>query len=156
LLPWVAVFALTKGVEAAFYRLLYSAHRQTLYCMSLLLGTFLIVGLNVALIPAFGLKGALYAAICGTIAIDSLAVAGLWRHLGRRFLLMALARLGLALGITAALVAGLRRLDVNPWTIAATACSFFPLLAAGLGLVPNPRRSELLRHAEPGDTAASP
>jgi O-antigen/teichoic acid export membrane protein len=156
LLPWVALFALTKGVEAAFYRLLYSAHRQTLYCVSLLLGTSLIVGLNVTLIPAIGLKGAIYAAIVGTIAIDSLAVVGLWHRLGRRFLVMALARLGLALGVTAALVAGLRGLDVNPWTVAVTACSVFPLLAAAFGLVPNPRRSELLRHAEPSDTAASP
>ncbi len=156
LLPWVALFALTKGIEATFYRLLYSAHRQTLYCMSLLLGTVLIVGLNVALIPALGLKGAICAAIVGTLAIDSLAVAGLSPYLGRRFLLSSAARLALALGITAALAAAVRRLDVNPRIAAFTACSVFPLLAAVFGLVPDPRRSHLLRPAETSDTATSP
>jgi O-antigen/teichoic acid export membrane protein len=156
LLPWVAVFALTKGFEAAFYRLLYSAHRQTLYCMSLLLGILLVVGLNVALIPALGLKGAIYAAIIGTIAIDSLAVTGLLRYLGRRFLVLSLARLAAALALTAALVATLNKFDGNPWSAALAACAVFPLLAAAFGLVPNPRRSQLLRHTEPGDTATLP
>ena len=156
LLPLVAVFALTKGLEATFYRLLYSAHRQTLYCMSLLLGILLVVGLNVALIPAVGLKGALWAAIVGTIAIDSLAITGLVRYLGGRFLVISIARLGAALGITAILIATLRKLDGNPWSAALAACGIFPLLATAFGLVPNPRRSQLLRHAEPGDTATLP
>jgi O-antigen/teichoic acid export membrane protein len=156
LLPLVAVFALTKGLEATFYRLLYSAHRQTLYCMSLLLGILLVVALNVALIPAIGLRGAICAAIVGTIAIDSLAIAGLLRYLGGRFLLLSMARLGAALGLTAALVAVVRNLDANPWSAALAACGLFPLLAAAFGLVPNPRRSQLLRHAEPGDTATLP
>lgn len=156
LLPLVAVFALTKGLEATFYRLLYSAHRQTLYCMSLLLGILLVVGLNVALIPTVGLRGALYAAIVGTIAIDSLAMAGLLRYLGGRFLLMSMARLGAALGVTAVVVAAVRNLDGNPWSAALAACGVFPLLAAAFGLVPNPRRSQLLRHGEPGDPATLP
>ena len=156
LLPLVAVFALTKGVEATCYRLLYSAQRQTLYCMSLLLGILLVVGLNLALIPAFGLKGAICAAIVGTIAIDLLAITGLLRYLGRRFLAMSMARLGAALAISAALVAALRNVDGNPWTAALAACGVFPLLAAAFGLVPNPRRSQLLRHTEPGDTATLP
>ena len=156
LLPLVAVFALAKGFEAAFYRLLYSAQRQTLYCVSLLLGILLVVGLNVALIPALGLKGALCAAIIGTIAIDSLAVTGLLRYLGRRFLLMSLVRLAAALALTAALVATVGRFEGNPWSAALAACAVFPLLAAAFGLVPNPRRSQLLRHAEPADTATLP
>jgi O-antigen/teichoic acid export membrane protein len=155
LLPWVAVFALTKGIEATCYRLLYSVHRQTLYCMSLLVGTVLIVGLNVLLIPALGLKGAICAAIVGTITIDSLAVAGILRYLGARFVVMALARLAMALAITAALVVGTRSY-LNPWTTALAACGVFPLLAAALGLVPNPRRSQLLGHAETSDTTVSP
>jgi O-antigen/teichoic acid export membrane protein len=156
LLPWVALFALTKGLEATCYRLLYSAHRQMRYCMSLLLGTLLIIGLNVVLIPVLGLKGAICAAILATIAIDSLALAGLWRDLGGRFFLVSLARLGLALGVTAASVAALRKLEVNPWNVAFAACGAFPLLAAALGLVPDPRRSQLLRHPETSHTAASP
>lgn len=156
LLPLVAAFALTKGFEATFYRLLYSAHRQTLYFMCLLLGILLVVGLNFALIPAVGLKGALCAAIVGTIAIDSLAITGLLRYLGGRFLVMSLARLGAALAVTATLVAILRKLEGNPWTAALAACGAFPLLAAAFGLVPNPRRSQLLRHTQPGDTAILP
>ena len=156
LLPWVAVFALTKGIEAACYRLLYSAHRQTLYCRSLLLGTLLIVVLNLVLIPAMGLKGAVAAAILGTIALDSLSLAGVQRFLDGRFLATSLARLALALAITAALVAGMRTIDLNPWTTALAACGVFPVLAAAFGLVPNPRRSELLRHTETSDTTVSP
>jgi len=108
------------------------------------------------LIPAFGLKGAICAAIVGTIAIDLLAITGLLRYLGRRFLAMSMARLGAALAISAALVAALRNVDGNPWTAALAACGVFPLLAAAFGLVPNPRRSQLLRHTEPGDTATLP
>ncbi len=156
LLPWVALFALTKGIEATFYRLLYSVHRQTRYCMSLLLGTVLIVGLNITLIRPLGLKGAICAAIVGTIAIDSLAVTGLSPHLGRRFLLSSAGRLALALGVTVALVAAVRGLEVNPRIAAVIACSVFPLLAAVVGLVPDPRRSQLLRPAETSDTAVSP
>jgi O-antigen/teichoic acid export membrane protein len=157
LLPWVAAFALTKGLEATCYRLLYSAHRQTLYCLSLLLGTLLIIALNVVLIPTLGLKGAICAAILATIVIDSLALAGLWRYLGGRFLLMSLARLALALGVvTAVSVAAVRKLEVTPWSAALVACGAFPLLAAALGLVPNPRRSQLLRHAGSTHTAATP
>ena len=156
LLPLVAVFALTKGLEATFYRLLYSAHRQTLYFMSLAVGILLVVGLDIALIPRVGLKGAISAAIIGTIAIDSLAIGGLLRHLGGRFLLLSLARLGLALAVTGALVAAVRKLDASPWDAALAACCVFPLLAGAFGLVPNPRRSQLLRHAEPVDTAALP
>jgi O-antigen/teichoic acid export membrane protein len=156
LLPWIAVFALTKGLEATCYRLLYSAHRQTLYCLSLLVGTLLIIGLNVALIPGLGLKGAICAAILATSVIDSLALRGLWRYLGGRFLLASIARLGLALGLTAALVAVLRNFDVNAWNAAFAACGAFPLLAAALGLVPNPRRSQLLRHAASSHTTATP
>jgi len=156
LLPWVALFALTKGLETTCYRLLYSAHRQMRYCMSLLVGTLLVIGLNVVLIPELGLKGAICAVILATLAVDSLALAGLWDCLGGRFLLVSLARLGLALGVTAALVAALRKLEVNPWNAALAACSAFPLLAAALGLLPNPRRSQLLRHAETSHTAASP
>jgi O-antigen/teichoic acid export membrane protein len=156
LLPLVAVFALTKGLEATFYRLLYSAHRQTLYCLSLLLGILLVVTLNIALIPAVGLKGAMYAAIVGTLAIDSLAIAGLVRYLGKRFLLMSLGRLAVALAVTAVAVAAVRNRDGNPWSAALVACAIFPLLAAAFGLVPNPRRSQLLRHSQPGDSASLP
>jgi hypothetical protein len=130
--------------------------RQTLYCMSLLLGTVLIIGLNVALIPAVGLKGAIYAAIAGTIAIDSLALTGILPYLGGRFAALSLLRLVLALAITAALVAAAQTMHLNPWPAALAACGLFPLLAAALGLVPNPRRSQLLRHAETSDTTVSP
>jgi O-antigen/teichoic acid export membrane protein len=151
LLPWIALLALTKGGEATFYRLLYSAHRQTLYCLSLLAGTVLIVCLNLWLIPTLGLKGAILAAICSTVVIDSLSVFGLWRRLGGRFLASAAARLFLALTAAAALVAVMRRIDAGPWITALIVCGLFPLLAALFGLLPNPRRSPLLRPMQGGD-----
>jgi PST family polysaccharide transporter len=154
LLPLIAVLAVMKGAEATLYRLLYSSHRQTLYCVSLLLGTALIVLLNFRLIPAFGLRGAVYAAIISTLVVDALSVSGLWRRLGRLFLATAAARLALALALTAGLVIGMRRVDVNPWTSAFVACGVFPVLAAVLGLLPDPRHSHLLRHVETGNPAA--
>ncbi len=154
LLPWIALFALLKGGEATFYRLLYSLHRQTLYCMSLLAGTALIVCLNLALIPTLGLVGALLAAIISTVAIDAVALVGLAPRVGGRFLTTTAASLVVALAITAALVAGAHRLGAGAWTTAIAACGLFPLLGAVFGLVPHPRRSHLLRHFETGDSAA--
>jgi O-antigen/teichoic acid export membrane protein len=154
LLPWVALFALLKGGEATFYRLLYSVHRQTLYCMSLLAGTVLIVCLNLALIPTLGLVGAILAAIVSTMAIDAVSVVGLVPRVGARFLTRTALSLALALAITAAWVAEAHKLGAGPWTTAVAACSLFPLIGVVLGLVPHPRRSQLLRHVETGEVAS--
>jgi|HubBroStandDraft_3_1064219.scaffolds.fasta_scaffold37756_2 O-antigen/teichoic acid export membrane protein len=154
LLPWIALFAILKGVEATLYRLLYSAHRQTLYCISLLIGTVLIVSLNVLLIPTRGLKGAIVAAIVSTIVVDAISLTGLVPRLGARFIALALLRLTLATLLIAALVGVLRHSDFGLWTIALAACAAFPLAAAVFGLLPNPRTSTLLRPFVPSDSAA--
>jgi O-antigen/teichoic acid export membrane protein len=153
LLPWIALFAVTKGFEATFYRLLYSAQRQALYFLSLLAGTVLIIALNFRLIPSLGLKGAILAAIVSTVVVDSLSVIGLLPRIGRVFLATAVIRVGLALAITWALVVEMRKLDLNPWITACAACTVFPALGACLGLLPHPRRSQLLEQLETGDTA---
>ena len=152
LLPYIAVFALMKGGEAAFYRLLYSAHRQNLYCGSLLVGTAIIWALNYLLIPRFGLVGAIGAAIVSTFIIDLICVVGLSRRIKPTFIAMSGARLVLAIGLTALLVAGIQKLGAGPWTVALLGCAVYPLLGAALGLLPHPRRSHLLKQADMNDT----
>ena len=150
LLPYIAAFALMKGGEAAFYRLLYSVHRQNLYCWSLLAGTAIIWSLNYLLIPKFGLVGAVVAAILSTLVIDVICIAGLARHIKPRFIALTGGRLVLALGLAALLVEGARKLGAGPWTMALAACMVFPLFCGALGLLPHPRRSHLLK--PPGST----
>jgi O-antigen/teichoic acid export membrane protein len=152
LLPWIALFALLKGAEATFYRLLYSVHRQTLYCVSLLAGTVLIICLNLALIPTLGLLGAIFAAIISTAAIDVISFVGLAPHVGARSLTRTALSLALALAITVALAAEAHRLSASVWPTAIAACALFPVLGAVVGLVPHPRRSYLLRHVETSET----
>jgi len=66
--------------------------------------------------------------------------------LGAGFLAAALVRVTLALLITAAIITSVRRfVDTGPWLSALLGCGAFPLLGILLGLVPNPRRSLLLR-----------
>jgi O-antigen/teichoic acid export membrane protein len=151
LLTWIALFAVMKGVEVAFYRLLYAVRRQMFYCGSLIVGTVFIVFLNLQLIPTFGILGAIVAAIISIIVVDSICAFGLTRHLGAGFLASALARLTLVLLITAALITCARRLlDAGPWMSALVGCGVFPLLGILFGLVPNPRRSLLLRQPQAG------
>jgi O-antigen/teichoic acid export membrane protein len=146
LLPWFALFALMKGWEVAFYRLLYAARRQAFYFGSLIAGTVLIVALNFPLIPAYGIKGAIVAAIVSILAVDVICAYGLVRQMGSAFLAPVLARLMLALALTFGLTllvekaAGGARL-----TIALGACALFLVLGLLFGLVPHPRRSLLLR-----------
>jgi O-antigen/teichoic acid export membrane protein len=159
LLPFIAVFALLKGAEAAFYRVLYSIHRQTWYCISLLVGTVIIWSLNYLLIPPFGILGAIVAAIISTAVVDLMGVAGLAQRVHAAFLVTASARLLVALGVASLLALGTRRLGAGPWTVALVGTGAFPLLGASLGLIPHPRRSFLLQQGElsihPPDRAAS-
>ena len=146
LLTWIALFAVMKGVEVAFYRLLYAVRRQMFYCGSLIVGTAFIVVLNLALIPPFGILGAIIAAIISIVVVDAICAFGLARHLGAGFLASALVRVTLALLVTAAIITSVRRfVDTGPWLSALLGCGVFPLLGVLLGLVPNPRRSLLLR-----------
>lgn len=159
LLPYVAAFALLKGGEAAFYRLLYSTHRQNLYFGSLLAGTVIIWSLNYLLIPQYGLTGAIVAAIVSTVVIDAICIFGLSRRIKPSYVAMTAGRLLLTLGSSALLVAGARRLGAGPWTTALVGCALYPVVGAGLGLLPHPRRSHLLQRTEvldPGPAASPP
>ena len=152
LLPWFALFAVMKGWEVAFYRLLYAVRRQMFYCGSLIVGTVVIVFLNFQLIPAFGILGAIVAAIISIIVVDLICAWGLLRQLGSTFLILAFARLALALVITAAVVIGAQKVaGAGPWTTALVACGLFPLLGILFGLVPHPRHSHLLRQPHAGN-----
>jgi O-antigen/teichoic acid export membrane protein len=147
LLPWFALFALLKGWEVAFYRLLYAVHRQSYYFGSLLVGTVLIVLLNWELIPTHGIFGAIVAAIVCIAAVDLICAWGLLRQLRPAFVLSVTARLGAAMGLIAAMVAiAQRAAGAGPWSSAIIACAVFPVLGMVCGLVPHPRRSPLLRH----------
>jgi O-antigen/teichoic acid export membrane protein len=149
LLPWVALFAVMKGWEVAFYRLLYVVHRQAFYLGSLLIGTVLIVLLNFHLIPAYGILGAIVAATASIFAVDAICACGVVPQLGATFLALSFVRLAFALASTAAAVAGAQRLlHIGPWTTALIGCVLFPLLGVLLGLLPNPRHSQLLRQPQ--------
>jgi O-antigen/teichoic acid export membrane protein len=151
LLPWFALFVVMKAWEVAFYRLLYAVRRQMFYGGSLIVGTVVIVLLNFQLIPRFGIRGAIIAAIISIAVVDLICAFGLLRQLGAAFLASVAARLALALAMTAAIVAGARTLGAGTWTTALAACSLFPLLGLVMGLVPNPRHSLLLRQPQAGN-----
>jgi O-antigen/teichoic acid export membrane protein len=145
LLPYIAAFSLLKGAEAAFYRVLYSMHRQNWYLISLLVGTVIIWVLNYSLIPSFGLVGAVVAAIISTVVVDIIAAAGVAGRVKGSYLAMAAAQLLLALAVTKLIAAGLEQIGAGPRIIALLAAVAFPLMGAAAGLLPHPRRSLLLR-----------
>jgi O-antigen/teichoic acid export membrane protein len=145
LLPWFALFALMKGWEVAFYRLLYSVHRQAFYFGSLIVGTVLIVLLNLKLIPAYGILGAILAAVVCIAAVDLICALGLSRQLRPTFLVSVTARLAAALGLTAGAIAVAgRTAGAGPWPSAILACALYPALGVLCGLLPHPKRSPLL------------
>jgi O-antigen/teichoic acid export membrane protein len=148
ILAWFALFALMKGWEVAFYRLLYATRRQGFYFGTLVVGTILIVSLNFPLIPAYGIRGAIAAAIIAILVVDLCCAVGVARHLEARILASAAARVGIALVVTFACVLLFRRVGGSAWAGAITACTLFPLLGLALGLIPHPRRSLLLRQPQ--------
>ncbi|HET9391884.1 MAG TPA: oligosaccharide flippase family protein [Steroidobacteraceae bacterium] len=148
LVPWIAILAVTKGVETGLYRVLYAARRQTLYFVGLSIGTALIVALNIVLIPSFGLGGAVLAALISTASVDVVCVVGLTRHFGPVFLPWALARLMLATVGSAVAVLLLQHTALNPWLTAAIGCGIYPIAGVLLGLMPDPRHSHLFRQPD--------
>ena len=148
MLPWFALFVMLKSWEVAFYRLLYALKRQQFYFLSLVIGTVVIVVLNLEFIPVYGLQGAVAAAVVSNLVVNVACAAGLARKLGGSFLGLILGRLALALGATAALVALLERvLGATQWVTALAAAVVYPLLGSILGMVPHPSHSLLLREA---------
>jgi len=148
LVPWIALLAVTKGVEIALYRVLYAARKQTLYLIALSVGTAGIVVLNVLLIPRYGLDGAVLAALISTAAVDVVCVVSLLRHFTPGFLLLALLRLGLAVLAITTLAAVLHKLGLGPWPTAAIASGAFPLLGIMMGLMPDLRHSHLFHQPD--------
>ena len=146
LLPWFALFALAKGGEVVLYRLLYCVQRQNRYVASLFIGTAVIALLNFALIPTFGVRGAIGAAIVSTIAVDLMCLHGLRRHLRIRVFLGAAARVTAALAITAGAYAVAGALGLRPWPQALLATVLFPIAGWILRLVPDIRHSHLFGH----------
>ncbi len=143
LLGWFAVLALTKGLDAAFSRLLFSLREQAWYVRMLALSTVLIVLLNCALIPLLGLRGAAIAAIISSLAGNIGCAYGLRRHVRPRILVTAAVRLVLALAGTGGAVLGADALGAGPWARALLALVLFPAAALVAGLVPNWRLSPL-------------
>lgn len=141
LLAWFAILAVTKGVDAAFSRLLYCVRAQSWYVHMLALGTALVVLLNCALIPLLGLRGAAIAAIVSSFVGNLGCAYGLRRYLHPRVALSAAIRLLVALAGTEGAVVGAEALGVGPWPRALLALVFFPLAALAAGLVPNWRES---------------
>jgi hypothetical protein len=115
-----------------------------LYVAGLALGSALIVALNLLLIPALGLKGAVIAAIVSTVIVDAICVCGLIGPVGLRFLGSALGRTALALALTVAAIEGARRAGADPCVLALVGSLLYPLFGIGAGLVRRPGRSQLL------------
>jgi O-antigen/teichoic acid export membrane protein len=149
LLPLFALFVLMKAWEVAFYRVLYSVKRQLFYCYSLIVGTVVIVALNLWLIPAYGLTGAIAAAIASILVVDAICAGGLRRELGGAFMAALLVRLAIALGLAGgAAVLAREFARTGPLLTCLLACALYPVFGAILGLVPHPRHSPLLRQAQ--------
>ncbi len=143
LLPMFALLAVAKGLELGLCRLLYATKRQNTYLGAMVLGTVLIVVLNLVLIPQFGMAGAIGAVVASSVLVDLVAIVRLRSDLRPRVLAVSLARLAIPLGVTAIVFTALDATSLNDWYVALIACVAFPALGFATGLMPNPRRSVL-------------
>jgi O-antigen/teichoic acid export membrane protein len=155
LLPFFALLAIAKGGEITLYRLLYAVRRQHRYVIALSVATVMMVVLNFALIPTFGLEGAVISGICSISVVVTICAVALRDRLALRTLAVIGARLGLALA--AAIVSGelLRRLGGSMWIVAIGPCLIFPIAAVVVGLIPHPRRSPLFNQNTHSDEIAA-
>jgi O-antigen/teichoic acid export membrane protein len=143
-LPLFAALAVTKGLEIGLYRLLYAAGRQGVYLRALSVGTVVIIGLNLTLIPQYGMAGAIASVVCSSVIVDGIAIVSLRSNLPASVLAGSVARVGVPLGATLILYTTLGATSLNDWYVALTACVAYPLFGLLCGLVPHPRRSLLL------------
>jgi O-antigen/teichoic acid export membrane protein len=143
LLPLFSILAMTKGLELGLARLLYATKRQNAYLGALILGTTLIVVLNVWLIPVHGMAGAIIAVVSSNIVVDVLAIKKLQPDLRLSVFVAAFARVGLPLAASLLVFTVLDATTLNDWLVALTACLAFPVFSLACGLMPNPRRSLL-------------
>jgi O-antigen/teichoic acid export membrane protein len=143
ILPLFAMLAVSKGVEVVLYRLLYAVRRQGTYMGALAVGTALIVVLNYALIPRFGMAGAVFVVLLSSVVVNIICAIGLRREISRALLGTNIARLAFSLALTILTVIVLRTMDIGAWQVAIAACVMFPLVGLVSGLFPNPRHSPL-------------
>lgn len=152
ILPWFAALALLKGGENTIYRVVYATRRPSIYLVGMLAGTAVTIALNFALIPRFGLVGAVTAAMASVGVVITLCAARLQAALTPGVMVGALLRTAAALAATGAVLIGIGRLNVAPWIAALAACASYPLFGMAAGLLTHPARSML--HAETPSTPA--
>jgi len=146
ILPWFAALALLKAGDNTIYRVVYAVRRPSIYFLGMLGGTAATVALNFALIPRFGLVGAVVAAMASVGVVIAVCMARLGSSLTPGVLVGALFRAAAALAATGAVLVGVGRLDVAPWISALAACAAYPIFGLAAGLLTHPARSML--HAE--------
>lgn len=144
-LHWFGVLAVVKGGEAALYRLMYATGRTGAYTVAMIVGVCLTVILDLALIPALGLAGAVTAAIVSVGAVVLLCAWNLRDALAMTMLLGTALRTSCALVGTFVIVYLLQRFGVRPWLVALAGCGAYPALGALAGLLPNPSSSSLFQ-----------
>ncbi|HLW23737.1 MAG TPA: oligosaccharide flippase family protein [Steroidobacteraceae bacterium] len=101
----MAVFALLQAVEVAFGRVMLSADRQTVNAVYVAAGALASVALNLALVPLYGVGGAVVAGSIAFALIDALCLISLRSPLGTAALRRLLVALALNVALASALAA---------------------------------------------------
>ncbi len=143
LLPWFAVFALLKGGEVALYRLLFCFRRQSWYAATLGVGTVLIVLFNILLIPRFGIRGAVGAAIVSTLFVDLACLYGLREQMRVSVFASAASRVTAALALTAMMYLATDDIGLDPRLRALLCLALYPVAGILVGLLPDWRHGAL-------------
>jgi O-antigen/teichoic acid export membrane protein/SAM-dependent methyltransferase len=147
LLPWFSLLTVAKGIDAAASRLLFSVRRQAFYVRTLSCMTVLMVLLNCLLIPLFGLRGAVWAALASSLLGNIGCICGLREHVRPWIFVRAGLRLVGTLVLTGCAIGAAQRLGAGPGVVAVGAVLLFPLLAFLAGLVPDWRHGPLLENS---------
>jgi O-antigen/teichoic acid export membrane protein len=87
----MAGLALIQALEVGMGRVLFAANLQVARAVAILLGAASALGLNLGLVPAFGVRGAIIAGVVSFAIIDTIYFLALRRPLGGARLLRALA-----------------------------------------------------------------
>jgi O-antigen/teichoic acid export membrane protein len=128
----MAVFALVQAIEIGLGRILLCADLQISRAAFIVGGAILSVALNLALVPRFGVDGAIYAGAIAFASIDILAVAALRRPLTSAVLLPVLLTFGTSLALGAGIAAVLAWQGFgSSWQASSSAAAFILVGAAG-------------------------
>jgi O-antigen/teichoic acid export membrane protein len=126
----MAVFAMVQAVEVCLGRILLCADRQIANAGFVAAGAILSIVLNLALVPRFGVYGAVYAGAAAYAAIDILCIGALWRPLTGAVLLRLFLSVGAGVAVACALAVMLARRDFSAWPQAVASAAAFGLIAA--------------------------